>query len=288
MMQSASSAKLLSLVLTVFGSTLGAGCAEDGVLELFPGKDMEPCALFGAGGAPDGANGADACALGDALAHRYSFNSLGAIADDTVGGENGSIVNTRVGFAGELELAGTDSDQYVDLPNGLISGLKDATFEAWLEWNGGRSWQRIFDFGNSYEGEDLQGGGFTYLFLTPSDLYDSLRLAYSLAGADEETVADAQAELPAGSVSHVVAVIDDTNDTMSVYLDGSRKASVAWTGELGAISDVNNWLGRSQFLVDDELAGTLYEFRIYRAALTQAQIAVSYAAGPDPDFLDSN
>jgi hypothetical protein len=285
----ASAARALSLGFAVYASAFGAACSQDGVLELFPDARANDCSGIGAAGASgllSEAGDAEVClALQAALAHRYSFNSLGATAQDSVASADGSIVNTMVATTGALELAGVESDQYVDLPNGLISGFKDASFEAWVNWDGGDIWQRIFDFGNTYEGEDVQGRGSTYLFLTPSHVYGSLWLAFSLAGPEQETVVDAGMQLPAGTTSHVVAVMDDTNDTMSLYLNGSLEGSVAFTEELAAVDDMNNWLGRSQFVIDDELGGTLYEFRIYRAALTEAEIATSYAAGPNPAFL---
>jgi hypothetical protein len=55
----------------------------------------------------------------------------------------------------------------------------------------------------------------------------------------------------------------------------------ALTNQLSQIDDVNNWLGRSQFTPDPGFAGTYDEFRIYSAALTDAQIAASFAKGPD-------
>lgn len=268
-------------------SVCSGGCAEPAGLDLFPGPNSEDCSdsatSLGAAGA---GNFGDCFSHHAVLVHRYSFNMLGTSADDSIGTAHGSIVNAAVTSSGKLDLAGADSDQYVDLPNGLVRGLKDATFEAWVNWNGGGVWQRIFDFGNSYEGEGLQGGGSSYLFLTPKHTYGSLWLAFSLDGATRETVVDAGVQLPAGATSHVAAVVDDTNDMLSLYLDGVLKGSVAFNGELAAIDDVNNWLGRSQFIADRELGGTLYEFRIYAAALTAAQLSASYAAGPDPVSLE--
>ena len=51
------------------------------------------------------------------------------------------------------------------------------------------------------------------------------------------------------------------------------------------LDDINNWFGRSQFTVDPEFDGTLHEFRIYGAALSAGQIALSFADGPDPAYL---
>jgi len=38
---------------------------------------------------------------------------------------------------GSLVLAGGTTDQFVDLPNGIIKSLTNATFEVWLTWAGG-------------------------------------------------------------------------------------------------------------------------------------------------------
>jgi len=288
MKRDACSRQALVLGLAIEAIAFSTGCSEEAVLDLFPKPEPEDCAHSGTSlGAAAGAGNSDDC-FGHlaALVHRYSFNTLGTIADDTIGTAHGSIVNAAVTSSGKLDLSGADSDQYVNLPNGLIHELKDATFEAWVNWNGGGVWQRVFDFGSSTEGEDLQGGGASYLFLTPNHIYGSLRLAFSLDGAGRETVVDAGVQLPAGTTSHIAAVVDDSHDTLSLYLNGSLADSVAFNGELSAINDVNNWLGRSQFVNDQELGGTFYEFRIYSAALTETQLAASYAAGPDPVSLE--
>jgi hypothetical protein len=113
----------------------------------------------------------------------------------------------------------------------------------------------------------------------------TLRLAYSLNGSGSETQINASAALPTGGVHHIAVVIDDTNDRMLLYLDGALAGSVALTGSLSSIHDINNWLGRSQYSSDPELAGSLHELRIYGAALSAEQIALSRSAGPDPAFL---
>jgi hypothetical protein len=50
------------------------------------------------------------------------------------------------------------------------------------------------------------------------------------------------------------------------------------------VDDVNNWLGRSQYSSDPAFGGTIYEFRIYGAALTQVELGASFAAGPRAVF----
>jgi hypothetical protein len=73
---------------------------------------------------------------------------------------------------------------------------------------------------------------------------------------------------------------------LHLYLDGADAGSKALTGSLSSINDINNWLGRSQYSPDAEFGGSLYEFRIYNRALSAGQIALSFADGPDPAYLE--
>lgn len=223
-----------------------------------------------------------------ALVHRYSFSGSGATATDAVGTANGMIMGTTLSGSGSLELAGTTSDEYVNLPNGIISELTSATIELWVTWAGGDAWQRVFDFGSNSAGEDMQGTGETYLFLTPqhTDGNGTLQAAFSLNGnGTDETNVSAAAPLPQGQETHVAVVIDASNNQMLLYVDGDLEGSTALSERLSGIVDENNWIGHSQF-DDPGFGGSLNEFRIYAEALSAAQIAKSFEAGPAPAFLE--
>ncbi len=244
------------------------------------------------GGAPGGEAGAagaagtgDATLRDDALLHRYSFNGTGTLIVDSKGGAHGATVGCELDGSGSLVLAGPGSGQYAELPDGLISGLGDATIEAWVTWSGGVAWQRVFDFGDYFLTNNFAYGQ-SYLFLTPMALDSGLlRAGYSLAGAGgPETVVDAAEVLAANVQSYLGVVVDDTRDELRLYRDGVRVGVVTLTGKLADINDVNDWLGRSQFQADGEFGGSIHEFRIYDAALNDAEIGVSYEAGPDAVF----
>jgi hypothetical protein len=227
-------------------------------------------------------------ALRDALVHRYRFEGTGTTVGDTAGSAHGTLIGTVLPGNGTLPLAGTTSDQYVDLPNGLISGRQDVTIEAWVTWAGGDPWQRIFDFGDSTAGtEGTQDEGRTHLFITPQGSGSSgtnlLALFRTTAG---EVVAQAAAPLAMNVMKHVAVVVDGAGDLMTLYLDGQPAASAPLTTPLSDINDVNNWIGRSQWLVDAEFGGVVHEFRIYAAALGAPELAFSFSAGTDPAFLD--
>lgn len=238
-------------------------------------------------GVPDGdTSGAVGCvALGAALIHRYSFLGTGTIVTDSAGEAHGAVVNTSLSGVGTVILTGGTSDQYVDLPNGLMVGRKDVTFEAWLIWNGGSDWQRIFDFGATSGGEGTQGSPTSYLMLTPRAAAPMAALS---AGFLNQTVGspririDANSPLPTGVMSHVALVFNDTNNVVSLISNGALVGtSPPFYGTLSAVSDTNNWLGRSQFLGNEELNAVFHEFRIYDGALSAEQLQLSFTLGPD-------
>jgi hypothetical protein len=231
-------------------------------------------------------SGAVSCTtLRNALLHRYRFDGSGTTVVDTRSDQDGMVMNASLNDTGLLDLAGGTTDQYVDLPNGMISVLTDATFEVWLTWTGGNAWQRILDFGDNNAAEGAQGTGTSYLYLTPRSSSGFLIASFTLNGSSNETRVEDDAVLPSG-MRHVVVVVDDANNQLLLYLDGALVDSATLTGSLSGIADVNNWLGRSQYSGDPELAGSLHEFRIYSAALSAAQIAFSFADGPDPAYLE--
>jgi hypothetical protein len=188
---------------------------------------------------------------------------------------------------GTLVLPGTTSNDYVNLPNGIISVLDDATIEAWVTWNGGNNWQRIFDFGSSTMMEDMQGQSATSIFATPRGSATAgmgeARASFTLNGQlGEKFAASGTGALATGAESQVVVVVDGT--TLLLYIDGEFEGSVAPIGALADLDDVNNWLGHSQWSSDDEFGGTYDDFRIYNAALGPEIIAALYAAGADVIF----
>src|SRR5690606_26232978 len=87
---------------------------------------------------------------------------------DSIGGANGTVIGAGAALTGSgLELPGGPSTDapYVDLPNGILSSLTDATLEAWLTLDGSQTWSRVFDFGSTAPGgadgelEEPGGGG---------------------------------------------------------------------------------------------------------------------------------
>lgn len=225
------------------------------------------------------------------LLHRYDFEGSGTAVMDRVGASHGVVVGatlSKLRGRGVVQLGGGSSGAYVDLPNGLLSSLSNASLEAWITWGGGNNYQRVFDFGDSDGAppEDNPKNGKTYLFVSPKTNAGVVTLGYSLTGnaSGQEQDVLGSAVLPQ-VLSQVVAVADATADTLTLYVNGVQVGTGAWTGALSSIDDVNAWLGRSQYSADPELTAVYHEFRVYGAALNAQEVATAFQAGTDPDFL---
>ena len=264
-------------------SCTGAACADQcpsDPAKLTPGD----CGC----GVPD----TPACAqTRGALLHRYRFDGNGGLALDSVGNAHGTIVGGSLSGAGYLELVGGTTDDYVDLPNGIVSSLSSATFETWLVWRGGVGFQRIFDFGSSEGGENVRDTGATFLLLTPAlpstvNAAQPMVAMYSTDGTSDLVEVTGKATMPSDVEMHVALVIDAARDQMLLYKNGELESSATLAQRLAELDDVNNWLGRAQFAPRDNLSARLLEFRIYGAPLDAAAIRASYRAGPDAEFID--
>lgn len=210
-----------------------------------------------------------------ALVHRYSFNELsGATTADSVGGSvwNGTLPGGGSFSGGQLTLASASS-QYVSLPTGMVNTFSNFTIEAWVKLTTTANWTRIFDFGNNTS---------SYMFLTPQNGSTArLRFAITTSGSGGEQQITGTSALSAGTWSQVAVTLNGSLGIL--YLNGipvgTNSAMTLRPSNLG--NTVNNYLGRSQYSGDAYLNAALDEFRIYSVPLSAAEIAATYALGPD-------
>jgi hypothetical protein len=209
-----------------------------------------------------------------ALAHRYSFGETGGTnVADSIGGPvwTGTLPNNGAFSSGRLTLNAATS-QHARLPAGIVNGLTNFTVEAWVRLTTTNNWTRIFDFGDNTT---------RYMFLTPQNGSTSrLRFGITTNSAGGEQQITGTVAL-ASNVWHHVAVTLNGN-TGILYQNGvavgTNTGITLKPAALGVTT--NNYLGRSQWS-DPYLNGALDEFRIYSVALSAAEIAATYALGPD-------
>lgn len=216
--------------------------------------------------------------------HRYSFDETsGTVVTDSVGGADGEVFGGATFGGGQLTLDGNDG--YVNLPNGIISGLgADGTIEIWFTHASTPVWTRIFDFGVSTGGEDGGGDGLDFLFLAPRNGDGFPRFVANFPNGGDLVTLDPEPPgwIPGNEETHAVITWSSSKNISRLYLDGILVRTSTAPRPLSdmAGSDVNNWLGRSQFAADRYWGGSYNELRLISGAMTAQQVADSFAAGP--------
>ena len=219
----------------------------------------------------DGARSAEAMVL------RYDFAGEGTVVFDLVGMADGAVRGgATLDGRGGVQLDGYDD--FVDLPNGTISGLTETTIMVWLRWDGGTCWQRVFDFGSSTNAEGEVGRAHSSIFLTPWGCGGG-GLRARIEFGSFETSLTIQEALPRDRLVQLALSIDPEADRVALYLDGRRIARGPAPFTLSQIRDWNVWLGRSQWVQDYNLQGRYEELRIYDRALTDAQVREAFDRG---------
>lgn len=160
--------------------------------------------------------------------------------------------------------------QHVQLPPDVATA-SSFSFAAWVYWDGGANWQRIFDFGRDTS---------RYAFLTPSATGGFLRFATRNNGS-EQTIQAASA-LAVGQWTHVAVTL--TGGTARLYVNGAQAASGTVNITPSQLSADLNYLGKSRFSADPLFSGLLDDVRIADYAFTPAQIAAMQGLNSAPQF----
>jgi Concanavalin A-like lectin/glucanases superfamily len=231
----------------------------------------------------------DAGPAGDALAtlpppiHRYDFEGSGTIASDAIAGADGVLFGGAQLAQGGVVMDGVDD--FIRLPPGLLSSLSSATLLAWLRWDGGPCWQRVFDFGATAtvladDGLYLSLDVVSSLYLSPAACPDNTPAIGSIDSQRKEHVAGPR-PLAAPTTLQVGLVFDGDARTLRLVVDGVVAVEGPTRMQLANLRDEIALLGRSLYASDPPLVGELVEFRIYDRALETETLSAIYAAGPD-------
>lgn len=160
------------------------------------------------------------------------------------------------GKVGSTALALNGSNAFIQLPANLPH-QKEISIATWVYWNGGATWQRIFDFGNN-ENE--------YMYLTP-------KLRFAIKNRETEHHLDAAA-LPEDEWSHVTVTLGTSG--VYLYVNGEL------VGETNTITispldfkPILNYIGRGQYTVPF-FNGAIDDFMVYNYTLTAEEIVELY------------
>jgi len=196
---------------------------------------------------------------GIAVVHyQWKGNALDSSGKDNHAIATGSPTYVAGQMGQAIDLNG--SNQHLRIPSGVVGRVDSFTVAAWVNWDGGNNWQRIFDFGDSTS---------RYLFLTPSSGGGKLRFAFN--NGKGEKVAETSA-LTIGTWVHVAVTLN--GNTTKLYVNGVAVATTdAPINPTGFdFKPLNNYIGKSQFASDPLFNGRIDDFRIYDYPLTSSQV----------------
>jgi hypothetical protein len=116
--------------------------------------------------------------------------------------------------------------------------------------------------------------------LSPSYAGTGYSSEFDVKSIATEIVLGSGAALPSG-IDQFVAITFSGGGILTMYREGLYVNSGQAALSLSDLSDVNNWLGTSQWQQDPGFVGTFYEVRIYEQALTACGMDSAYVRGRD-------
>ena len=200
---------------------------------------------------------------GEILRYDFEDGSGSTVTDSSGNGQDGTVVGGGTWTDGALQLDG--GNDYVDLPDNLLSGVTDVSIEAdvWIDTAQANPYF-IYGLGNT-----VSGAGNGYLFSTGNAYRTSLATGN---WSTEQTVSQGS-NLPRGQWAHLTYVLEGT--TATLYLDGVAVKTGTVTadpGDIGGGITTANYLGRSNYDADNKFRGQFREFAIYNRALSSAEV----------------
>ncbi|OHE98616.1 glycosyl hydrolase family 43 [Colletotrichum orchidophilum] len=198
---------------------------------------------------------------------RYDFSSVdGTQLQDASGNGNHAVINGGATVVdGVLTFDG--SNDFVQLPNNILSGVEDVSIEAQVLLDASQATPYfIYGIGNTA----ANGNGDGYLFTSGSPY----RASITTSDWTGEQTAASSSSLPSGSWLHLVYTI--TGRTSIIYLNGfevARNEDVSIDPKsIGNGVTTANYIGKSVYSSDKLFKGQIREFAIFNRSLTAAEV----------------
>lgn len=242
----------------------------------------------GSGGSSSGGmpgTGGDSPSIDPDLVVWYKFDNdatdsakYGGTARDAtltvVGASQPGYSSTHQVGTHSLNLAGTSSaGGYARIPNlqTLLPGA--VTISSWVSVKSNQNWQQVFNFGT------MASTPLIYMFLTTNQAAtspNSVRFSIGTMGNGKEEVINmtTPGTLSLNAWHHLAVVLPaGATYTGTLYIDGMvAGTNTGMTVHPSGIAMPDSFIGRSQYPNDPYFNGYIDDFRVYRRALTAAEI----------------
>jgi len=208
----------------------------------------------------------------DPLVAYYPFNDSD---DDESGNANdatsGSSISYPAGLCGDAASFDASSGSVVSVPS---QPLEDFTIAAWFSQSSDTgTWQRVWDFGTT----NAAGGEF-FVAVNHGRLGSNLGAGIHDASGDRIDDLDGGFSPSNDTWHHVVMTYDQDAGVVALYVDGSEADTHDFeTDSFADFVGTQSWLlGQSNFSSDPRFNGLIDEVRVYRAALSAAEVSDLY------------
>lgn len=185
--------------------------------------------------------------------------------DATMFGTGATIGEGKSGKG--LVLNSSQTDGYVKLPAGILSGIEDFTVSSWVKVSEFVSYARVFDFGIDSN---------INMYFTPS-ISNSAEGNMQYAITKGSTAGEQKISIPSTFVEDqwVHLAIAQNGTTVTIFIDGIPVAtndSFTYNPANTIVNDTMNYIGKSQYSQDRNFKGSIDDFRLYDYALDQMDI----------------
>lgn len=210
------------------------------------------------------------------LAH---YPLLEDVLDSSGNGKHGTAVGNITYDDGLTLPGGTDSTtNYVQLPTGLFDHQENTTISVWIKSNTGRGNYAALFYGTPAAENKLPTNYWLFNPSNPSGEFKSVftdRNNVDQPWTTELGVSGPSTSQYEGQWVHYTTVI--TEGSITGYINGVSIGTVAkekTTASFG--TDLQAYIGRSNYLADATFAGSFQDLRIYGEALSRDDIAEVY------------
>lgn len=149
---------------------------------------------------------------------------------------------------------------HYQLSSGIYFYAGDFTISAWVRFDNILPWQRVVDFGNGEQSDNI--------LVTITDKSNIVCLVVN--GANGAPNCQSKFKIIKGVWYHIVCVL--RGDKLSIYIDSVLDVNCA-SNIPNKIQRQSNYIGKSNWHWDNLFLGAIDELQIYNTSLTDLQIS---------------